>query len=511
MAKKEHLDLLKQGADIWNLWRKQNPNIIPDLSAANLSGMDLRNYDLSKCNLKEANLTQAKLWKANLKEANLTRAKLCFAELTHSDLSSAIFTQANMRMAEFENAVLKKTDLSHSDLWNTKFKFADLSQAILTKAELSYADFWNANLYETILYNANLTNAKFSYANLGEAILYNANLCEAILCNADLTNANLSRIQALGTDFTASVLTGACLEDWSINSETKLDNISCKYVYLKTDKQDRIPKVGEFGTGEFTRWFQTIDLNFPTGIDWSAFYFSFKELKVRHKNENLSLQAIENKNGSEFVIRLEGSAEADKLAVIKSQLEALYQTKIQEIETQYQTEIKAKKTLISKFKTDLEYQRQANTNLLEIVKTMAERGTTNKTEINANNVGFIQSGNGTVSNFSQNIGQNSDEITKIISSLRDLAQEFPDSKREEAMVHLDDLQEDISKPEKRKPERIKTRIVALLTIAGTIAGVIAGVTDFSNNVLELANKLNIPIEFSQSQQPTQQLPPSTLN
>jgi AbiTii len=96
------------------------------------------------------------------------------------------------------------------------------------------------------------------------------------------------------------------------------------------------------------------------------------------------------------------------------------------------------------------------------------------------------------SNFSQNINQNVDEIMKIIASLREMAQEFPEVQREEAMVHLDDLQEDISTPEKQKPQRIKTRIAALLTVAGLVAGT----ADFANNVLELSGKLGVPANIN---------------
>ncbi len=114
------------------------------------------------------------------------------------------------------------------------------------------------------------------------------------------------------------------------------------------------------------------------------------------------------------------------------------------------------------------------------------------------------------SNFSQNIGQNIEEISRLIVSLREIAQEFPETQREEAIVHLDDLQEDITTPEKQKPQRIKTRLVALLAVATTITGIVAGAADFSNNVLELSEKLGVPIEFNQSQ-PTQQLPPIKPN
>lgn len=114
------------------------------------------------------------------------------------------------------------------------------------------------------------------------------------------------------------------------------------------------------------------------------------------------------------------------------------------------------------------------------------------------------------SNFSQNIGQNIDEITRLIGSLREMAQEFPKTQREEAIVHLDDLQEDITTAEKQKPQRIKIRLVGLLAVATTIIGIVAGAADFSNNVLELSEKLGVPIEFIQSQ-PLQQLPPIKPN
>ena len=128
-------------------------------------------------------------------------------------------------------------------------------------------------------------------------------------------------------------------------------------------------------------------------------------------------------------------------------------------------------------------------------------------DIRATNIGFVQSGDGTISHFSQTIGQNMTEITSLINSLREVAQKFPEAPREDALVYLEDLEEDLSKPERRKPQRIKTRLLALLAIAGTVAGIVAEATDFSNNVLELANKLEIPIELNQPRS-TEQLPPS---
>lgn len=154
-------------------------------------------------------------------------------------------------------------------------------------------------------------------------------------------------------------------------------------------------------------------------------------------------------------------------------------------------------------------QGNVNTGDNVIMTSNQESAHTNTTKIDAShaNIGFINSGSGTVSNFSQNIGQNIDEITNLVSSLREVAQQFPEAQRQEALVTLDDLQEDISNPEKQKPERIKIRLGRLVVIAGTIAGLVAGAADFSNNVLELHEKLGFPVPIELSHQ----LPPSAPN
>lgn len=147
--------------------------------------------------------------------------------------------------------------------------------------------------------------------------------------------------------------------------------------------------------------------------------------------------------------------------------------------------------------------------------TMTSRQeSSNTTKINAQNanIGFINSGSGTVSNFSQTIGQNINEITKLVNSLREIAQQLPEAQRQETLVTLDDLQEDIDNPDKQKPERIKIRLGRLVVIAGTIAGLVAGAADFSNNVLELHEKLGfpVPIELNHPQL-NHQLPPPPSN
>ncbi|NJR39730.1 MAG: hypothetical protein HC781_14050 [Leptolyngbyaceae cyanobacterium CSU_1_4] len=54
------------------------------------------------------------------------------------------------------------------------------------------------------------------------------------------------------------------------------------------------------------------------------------------------------------------------------------------------------------------------------------------------------------------------------------------------MGHLDDLQEDLSKPERQEPSRIKRRLKALMAIAPTLGTMVAETADFTNNLTDLA-------------------------
>ncbi|HWQ42080.1 MAG TPA: pentapeptide repeat-containing protein, partial [Desulfosporosinus sp.] len=61
MTNKIHVEMLKTGVGFWNEWRENNPEIMVDLSGANLSEADLTNSnlvdtkllntDISRCNI----------------------------------------------------------------------------------------------------------------------------------------------------------------------------------------------------------------------------------------------------------------------------------------------------------------------------------------------------------------------------------------------------------------------------------------------------------------------------
>lgn len=125
MANPEHLKILKQGVEVWNKWREENPEIFRDLP-----GTDLSKADLSKANLS----------KANLSKANLSGANLSWARLSKANLSLANLSGANLSWARLSGADLSAADLSGADLSEAGLSAADLSAAHLSGANLSRDD-----------------------------------------------------------------------------------------------------------------------------------------------------------------------------------------------------------------------------------------------------------------------------------------------------------------------------------------------------------------------------------
>ncbi|NEP59025.1 MAG: pentapeptide repeat-containing protein [Symploca sp. SIO2G7] len=512
MASEEHLDLLRQGVEIWNNWREKNPRIHPQLNDLDLSGMEFSGANLRKANLSRTNLSGSDISMAILREAGLSEANLSRTNLSGSDIS-----RANLRGANFREANLSETDITKSDVGGADLSRANLSRASLRRADLRGTNLSEVNLSRARLFNTNLSTADLRKADLSGAQLMNADLSGATLTDANLSGVSLIRVQALRTSFKRAILTGACLEDWNINSSTNFDAAICSYVYLKSRQRERRPREGVFKFGEFTALFQqvvdTVDLIFKDGIDWQAFFQSFQDLRSQYGDDNLSIQAIERKQGESFVVRLEVSEGIDR-SLLESSAKTFYETKLTLLEQRYRAELNAKEGEISAYK-------EQSANLMEIVKLQASRpinveatavadNSNRKTDLRGAQFGggyaeVVQGDQigGTINNY----GSNTEDITRLLTALRDQAQTFPTDQKDDANDVLDDLERDLAEEQldqNRIGRRLK-KLVALGAAIGTIASgaaaVSGDVSTFTGNVIELTEKLGIPIEQVQ-------LPPS---
>jgi uncharacterized protein YjbI with pentapeptide repeats len=127
MANPEHLAILKQGVEVWNKWRIENKEVIPDLIGADLVGADLIEFDLSGANLRRADFRIANLRGVDFCGANLIRANLIGANLIECRFSGAKFIGASLSRANLSRSNLSKVELAHATLVQTDFTGATLS------------------------------------------------------------------------------------------------------------------------------------------------------------------------------------------------------------------------------------------------------------------------------------------------------------------------------------------------------------------------------------------------
>ena len=430
MANSEHLAILKQGVEVWNQWRKDQPEVEPNLKGANLKNLNLESINFNRANLIGTNFTNTILINAHFKEAKLGLNSKLFLIVFLTILSIEIyfyhlgflftltvylitlllcllrnFTANNKPfLPNSENLVsqserklwqINKTNhhidykkfrsstatainnlfyvslfsfipllsiagwlepslrlFSDNGMLNTPYFFSALvvtfylgflgtigfdinkllrwlfftivhtskfNNADLTDADFSFARITNADFNNAILTRTNLYNVKGikqiridqNYIHILKPLILNlilyrkaknldlegVDLSELNLSNTNFSHSNLAKVQLIGSNLKNCTLTGACIEDWNKNPETKLDNVTCDYVYLQKSKNNRYPKKGKLDPGEFTKIFgeidNTVELVFRHGINWRAFAYTFNESNIQ----------IYNTSGEELFLR----------------------------------------------------------------------------------------------------------------------------------------------------------------------------------------------------------------
>jgi uncharacterized protein YjbI with pentapeptide repeats len=196
MANPEHVAMLRRGASEWNAWRKEHPEVTPDLWRLELDDdVMLANADLSGARMDRAQLKRTDLRNANLAGASLEcalihGAYLGFARLAGADLSGSVLTDVSLDYADLTGCQLQ-----------CEISGGSFARAVFTGARVAGANIRSANLFAAGLAAIDLTGA-----NLSDSNLTNADLSGAILRRADLTGANLT-----GTNLEGAQMDGANL------------------------------------------------------------------------------------------------------------------------------------------------------------------------------------------------------------------------------------------------------------------------------------------------------------
>lgn len=196
MANTEHLKILKSGVRNWNIWRQSNPDIIPDLSNANLRRRALDSHIFSR--------------------ANLYKADLSYASIVESD-----FNEANLIGADFSFSILPNTEFIEANLCDALMYYSTIFDADFSKANLAGVDFGHARIH-----SSNFSNASFTNADLSGAHVQNVNLNGANLSESDLRGIVFYDTQLEHTIFFNCILGGTCFSFTDLSTCIGLDSVN---------------------------------------------------------------------------------------------------------------------------------------------------------------------------------------------------------------------------------------------------------------------------------------------
>ncbi len=239
------------------------------------------------------------------------------------------FRNADLTDANFTEAILKSTDFRTANLTRTCFRNTEkLDRARVGKSILADTRvrelLVTGNGYKKSYVNANLQGANLTGVNLNEANLKQANLSEATLHQANLESANLTETQALATDFTEAYFTGACLEGWNIDANTKLDRVDCRFVYLleypksgSGDRERRPHHISKcFEPGDFEKLYkkimETVQILLKDGINPEAFTAAFQKLMQEFPDITRDSIQVFEKKGDDVLLTFNVPEGTDK-------------------------------------------------------------------------------------------------------------------------------------------------------------------------------------------------------
>jgi len=349
------------------------------------------------------------------------------------------FRRADLTNANFTSATLKGTDFRGATLTGVFWLAANYVH--ITCIESGYLK--NPKIRKLVVTlngkgqnfdGFNLENINLQGANLQDVSFVGTNLNHANLRNADLSRAILQQTQLEGADLAGAILTGAYIEDWGITSTTKLDNVRCKYVYLRVPtrenpnplrKPDNLRET--FAEGEFADfikpYFDTLDLYHSQDVDPRAISIALKNLSDNHPEDNLQFVAIERRGNNGLNLRFTTAPGANKselnheyfanYAQIKKELPISVQIRLAEQDA----EIRSLKGTIEQFIQTGTHQSTIQAETIQVIQgelvVTENRGINIQASDNAN-ISGLSSGDGIV-----NLGTISGNVTNAIHQLPD--------------------------------------------------------------------------------------------
>ncbi len=246
MENSAYYEILTNNVKRWNSFVRDNPDVIPDFTGADLSDSDLRGAVLRNSNFENADMRGAALSGADLAGSSFVNANVSGTDFSDSRLADSDFTGANIRGAFLSDANLDRVDFTGTNLYKAHCNRTSLLDANFLHADLTEADFQMARLDGICLDHTNLSGADFS--------------------GSSITGASIV-IPGIDVDNTSNTIGSVFLDvfPWII------EGITCEYIYLDREKKHRYPENRIFATGEFEHLFypvSVVEYVSEQGIHW---------------------------------------------------------------------------------------------------------------------------------------------------------------------------------------------------------------------------------------------------
>ena len=226
------------------------------------------------------------------------------ADLTDTNFSKVTFKGTDLRGARLIRTSFHKSQFLDRIRPGTSYLKNYCIRQLLTTGQGQNKIFDRQDLRGINLKEANLAGASFIDTDLSQANLQESDLFEAKLVQTNLDQTNLNN----------ACLTGAYIEDWGITRKTSLDNVKCKYVYLKLPTEgDRDPnrmpppEEGDFEKNGFnifvTSVLDTLDLYHRNNVNAGMAITILKSLTKDYPVQ-FELVGLEKRGDNQFIIRL---------------------------------------------------------------------------------------------------------------------------------------------------------------------------------------------------------------
>ncbi|MFT6754535.1 MAG: hypothetical protein ACJA2O_004743 [Candidatus Azotimanducaceae bacterium] len=161
LSSSSHVEILKQGAVVWNKWRDDNPQIKPNLSDFDFSQgfeecfmgiAELDGYNFGDMSFNRVNMRNATFTNCFFAHCKFGFSDLCYAYFCNCCFDGANLAVSKIGSAQFINCEFNGTDLSYCSAEETNFTGSKLISAKLSHMSLVKVDFTNTIIDRSRVY-----------------------------------------------------------------------------------------------------------------------------------------------------------------------------------------------------------------------------------------------------------------------------------------------------------------------------------------------------------------------